>query len=96
MVARTADLMGVEHIGIGTDTVRGWPDSVLDWMRNGRWTWSNATPQWPDWPGWFKSPADFGNLTAALLERGFSHQDVTRIMGGNWLNFFDSGIKPAG
>jgi membrane dipeptidase len=94
MVARTAELMGVEHIGIGTDTVRNWPNSVLEWMRSGRWTWSHATPQWPEWPSWFKSPADFGNLTAALLERGFSHQDIARIMGENWLNFFDSGLKP--
>lgn len=95
MVARTAELMGVEHIGIGTDTVRNWPNSVLEWMRSGRWTWSNATPQWPAWPSWFKSPADFANLTAALLQRGFSRQDVARIMGDNWLNFFDSGLKSA-
>jgi len=94
MVARTAELMGVEHIGIGTDTVRGWPDSVLDWMRSGRWTWSNATPHWPEWPGWFKSPADFPNLTAALLKHGFPPSDVARIMGDNWLNFFDTGLKP--
>ena len=49
MVAHTAELMGVERIGIGSDTVRGWPDSVLDWMRSGRWTYSTATPHWPEW-----------------------------------------------
>jgi microsomal dipeptidase-like Zn-dependent dipeptidase len=96
MVARTAELMGVEHIGIGTDTVRNWPDSVLDWMRSGRWTRSSARPQWPQWPSWFRTPADFPNLTAALLARGFSHQDVARIMGENWLAFFDAGLRPAG
>ena len=94
MVARTAELMGIEHIGIGTDTVRKWPNSVLEWMRSGRWTWSSATPHWPEWPAWFRSPADFTNLTEALLARGFSREDVAKIMGGNWLDFFDRGLPP--
>ncbi|HEY2891371.1 MAG TPA: membrane dipeptidase [Dongiaceae bacterium] len=95
MVARTADLMGVAHIGIGSDTVRGWPDSVLDWMRSGRWTYSTAKPNWPDWQSWYRTPADFGNLTAGLLARGFSSDDVARIMGGNWLEFMEAGFKQA-
>jgi microsomal dipeptidase-like Zn-dependent dipeptidase len=95
MVARTAELMGVGHIGIGSDTVRGWPDSVLDWMRSGRWTYSTAKPNWPDWQSWYRTPADFGNLTAGLLARGFSGDDVARIMGGNWLEFMEAGFKQA-
>lgn len=95
MVARTAELMGVGHIGIGTDSVRNWPDSVLEWMRSGRWTWRAGKPSWPEWPNWFRTPADFPSLTAALLARGFSREDVARIMGGNWLDFFDKGFRPA-
>jgi len=94
MVARTAEIMGVEHIGFGTDSVRKQPDAVLDWMRSGRWTRSDAKPSWPDWPSWFKSPADFPNLTAALLARGFSRADVVKIMGENWLRFFEEGLRP--
>ena len=37
MVARTADIMGAEHIGIGSDLCLNQPDSVVDWMRNGTW-----------------------------------------------------------
>jgi membrane dipeptidase len=95
MVARTAELMGVERIGIGSDTVRGWPDSVLDWMRSGRWTYSTAKPSWPEWQSWYRTPVDFGNLTAGLQARGFSGQDVASIMGGNWLRFMDAGFKQA-
>ncbi len=94
MVARTAELMGVERIGIGSDTVRGWPDSVLDWMRSGRWTHSTAKPSWPQWQSWYRSPGDFANLTRGLLARGFSASDVARIMGGNWLDFMDAGFRP--
>jgi membrane dipeptidase len=95
MVARTAEQMGVERIGIGSDTVRGWPDSVLDWMRSGRWTYSTAKPSWPEWQSWYRTPADFGNLTAGLRARGFSGQDVAFIMGGNWLRFMEAGFKQA-
>ena len=38
MIARTADLMGVDHIGMGTDLCQDQPDSIVEWMRVGRWT----------------------------------------------------------
>jgi len=94
MIARAAELMGIDRIGIGSDTVRGWPDSVLAWMRNGRWTRGSTEPSWPEWQDWYRTPADFGNLTAGLLARGFSAEDVARIMGGNWLRFMDEGFRP--
>ena len=38
MIARTADLMGIDNIGIGSDLCQDQPDSVVEWMRVGRWT----------------------------------------------------------
>ncbi|MFN2332696.1 MAG: membrane dipeptidase, partial [Halomonas sp.] len=38
MVARTADRVGPECVGIGSDLCQDQPDSVVDWMRAGRWT----------------------------------------------------------
>ena len=38
MIARTADLMGVSQIGLGSDLCQDQPDSVVEWMRVGRWT----------------------------------------------------------
>ena len=38
MVARTADLMGIDDIGLGSDLCQDHPDSVVEWMRVGRWT----------------------------------------------------------
>jgi len=93
MVARTAEIMGVQHIGFGTDSVRKQPDAVLDWMRSGRWARTGAKASWPEWPAWFRSPADFPNLTRALLARGFSREEVAGIMGGNWLRFFEQGLE---
>jgi membrane dipeptidase len=97
MVARTVELMGIDHVGFGTDTVRNWPDSVLDWMRHGRSAGRGAgeAPSWPQWPPWYRTPADLPNLTAGLLDAGFSRQEVAKIMGGNWLRCFAEGFEPA-
>ena len=38
MIADTAELMGIDHIGLGSDLCQGQPDSVVEWMRSGRWT----------------------------------------------------------
>ncbi len=38
MIAKTADLMGAENLGIGTDLCQDQPDSIVEWMRVGRWS----------------------------------------------------------
>jgi microsomal dipeptidase-like Zn-dependent dipeptidase len=101
MVARTAELMGVDHIGIGSDACRGWGYETLEWMRNGRWTFATdygegtaANKDWPAQPEWFRGPADMANLTGGLLDKGFGTDDVAKIMGGNWLRFMTDGFEP--
>ncbi len=95
MVARTADLMGVAHIGIGTDLCQDQPDSVVDWMRTGRWTKSRDygegsadNPGFPPMPDWFRDNRDFGQIEAGLRNLGFSPDEVGAVMGGNWARFF--------
>lgn len=96
MIARTADLMGSSCIGIGTDLCQDQPDSVVDWMRNGRWTrdadygeGSRHNAGFPAMPSWFKDNRDFDNIEAGLKDIGFDDAEVAAIMGGNWLNFYD-------
>jgi membrane dipeptidase len=102
MVARTADSMGVERIGIGTDLCQDQPDSVVEWMRNGRWTLdhdygegSAANAGFPKPLGWFADNRDFGNLFNGLRQVGFRADDVRRIMGLNWLRFFEASFVAA-
>ena len=101
MVASTAELMGVEHIGIGSDLCQDQPDSVVEWMRVGRWTkeidygeGSASNAGFPAQPPWFRDNRDFPNLITGLREVGFSEEDVARLMGGNWLNFFQRSFVP--
>jgi membrane dipeptidase len=92
MVARTVELVGIDHVGIGSDLCQAQPYAVLEWMRNGRWSketdygeGSAANAAWPEPVEWFRSNADFPNLTAALSRAGFTDTDVAKVMGGNWL-----------
>ncbi len=101
MIARTAELMGVEHIGIGTDLCQDQPDSVVEWMRVGRWTkeidYGEGTASaagFPDMPDWFRDNRDFGNIEAGLRAAGFDEDGVAAVMGGNWLNFFNRSFGP--
>ncbi|MEM9097782.1 MAG: membrane dipeptidase [Pseudomonadota bacterium] len=102
MVARTAELMGVGQIGIGTDLCQDQPDRVVEWMRTGRWTkavdygeGSAERPGFPPMPDFFQDNRHFGRIADGLGKVGFSAEDVARIMGGNWLAFFDKSFGPA-
>lgn len=101
MVARTADLMGVDHIGMGSDLCQDQPDSVVEWMRNGRWTKSGAEtpglgkPVFPPPTSWFRNNLDWDYIEAALMRRGFSTEDTGKIMGGNWHAFFARSFSPS-
>ncbi len=102
MVARTADLMGLDHIGIGSDLCQDQPDSVVEWMRVGRWTkeidygeGSKDNAGFPPPPDWFKDNLGHKNIAAGLARQGFGPGEVAKIMGGNWLDFFDASFGPA-
>ena len=101
MIARTADLMGIEHIGIGTDLCQAQPTSVLEWMRNGRWSkemdygeGSKGNAGWPRPLAWLRDSRDFPNLVAGLRQRGFDEASVARIMGQNWVELLERAATP--
>ena len=101
MVADTAELMGVEHIGLGTDLCQSQPLSVLQWMRNGRWSkemdYGEGSQNNADWPNplpWFRDSRDFPNITHGLKDKGFSETEIAQVMGLNWLKLLDEGLVP--
>ena len=102
MVADAAAAFGVEHFGIGSDLCQDQPDSVVEWMRVGRWSkdidygeGSAAAPGFPPQPHWFRDNRDFGNIEAGLSAKGFSDAEVAGLMGGNWYRFFETNFTPA-
>ncbi len=95
MVAKTADLIGVKNIGIGSDLCLNQPDSVVEWMRNGTWTkaknygeGSKDKPGFPKQPDWFIDARGFNSLEKGLKTIGFNIEEVNDILGNNWFNFY--------
>ncbi|MFP6776346.1 MAG: membrane dipeptidase, partial [PS1 clade bacterium] len=102
MIADTAELVGIESIGIGSDLCQNQPDSVVEWMRNG--TWSNdldfgegsaSFAGFPEQPSWFKDNRDFSNIESGLKSVGMNSNNIEAVMGANWLRFFESSFGPA-
>jgi len=95
MAAKTAEIMGVKNIGIGSDLCINHPDSVVEWMRNGTWTktknygeGSKNKPGFPKQPDWFLDARGFKNLDSGLKKVGFNENEVNGILGNNWYNFY--------
>jgi len=95
MTAKTAELIGVKNIGIGSDLCLKQPDTVVEWMRNGTWTktknygeGSKNKSGFPKQPVWFEDARGFKNLESGLKKTGFNQVEVEGILGNNWYNFY--------
>ncbi len=97
MVAKTAEIMDVTKIGIGSDLCLDHPDTVVEWMRNGSWSksknfgeGSKNKPGFPKQPDWFLDARGFSNIEKGLEKVGFSDTETHGILGNNWYNFYKS------
>ena len=97
MVAKTADIMDLKNIGIGSDLCLNQPDTVVEWMRNGTWSksknygeGSKNKPGFPKQPEWFEDARGFKNIESGLKKIGFSDSETHGILGNNWYNFYKS------
>ncbi len=83
-IQHIVDLAGVDCVGIGFDffefIYRQWPESKKKWMAE-----KLTTPHFiPD----LTNHSHARNLTRKLIERGFSDDDIAKILRGNWLRIF--------
>ena len=97
MAARTAEIVGVQHLGIGSDLCQDQPDAVLAWMREGKWTRPDPAdrPAFPPQPGWFQDVRGFANLANGLRAAGFAEADMEGVLGANCQRFFRAAFRPA-
>ncbi len=98
-VSYVADLVGVDHVGLGIDYFPG-QDRIMALdqaqttyeflLQSGLWSTAAYPP--PPWtyPEGIETPDGLPNLTTGLLRRGFSDQDVKLILGENWLRVFEA------
>jgi len=94
MIHLLVNMIGIDHIGIGSDLCKNWNDDVVLWMRNGRWTKKidygeskTKSSSWPKQPTWFTKGSDIINIYNGLLKSKMNEKNVFKILGSNWLNF---------
>ena len=83
--------VGVDHTAIGTDFTQDQPASFYEWIFMQQGTKSVGKNPMPDTyhalPG-LESPNKMRDISYELERRGYSHKDIVKILGGNWLNLF--------
>jgi membrane dipeptidase len=89
-------------LGFGRVVAKHQPDSIVEWMRVGRWSkeidygeGSAAAPGFPPMPVWFKDNRDFANIEQGLKGVGMNEDEVAGIMGRNWYRFYAESFGPA-
>ncbi|MCW5751338.1 MAG: membrane dipeptidase [Alphaproteobacteria bacterium] len=101
MVARTVEMMGIDHVGIGTDRSHNHKEADYLWMRKGRWTrgggygasaTGSLTPVAP--ADFFREIHQIGVIPEGLRKAGFSAEEVDKITHGNWLRIYDEVFSP--
>ncbi|PLS22625.1 membrane dipeptidase [Neptunicoccus cionae] len=100
MAALAVDLVGPELVGIGTDLCQDQPDSIVEWMRVGRWTkaidygeGSADNAGFPPMPDWFHDNRDLAGIRAGLRAAGLDEATTEGVMGDNWFAFFDQSFE---
>ena len=81
-------LVGVDHVGIGTDT------NIGDHVAFHRVMLGRDPEQLPaPYLNGLESPADGKNIIRGLIRRGYSDDEVKKLAGGNALQFFRRVIR---
>jgi membrane dipeptidase len=83
-IEHVENLIGIDGVGIGFDFFEfiygQWPEAAKKELSE-----KLATPQFiPN----LKNHSNARNLTRKLIERGFSDQQIKKILRGNWLRIF--------
>lgn len=84
-ISHVAEVVGVEYVGLGPDIVE---DSWYP-LEAYRRVFADVGYWSCEYPDDFESIAQLPNVTAEMLRRGFSEQDVKKILGGNILRVYE-------
>ncbi len=96
-IAYIADLVGIDHVGLGIDYYAAqWP--VMDdaeakraydgYLADGRWRPGTYPPPPHYYPAGIETPRTLSTLTGRLLERGFDAVSVQKVLGQNWMRVY--------
>jgi membrane dipeptidase len=88
-----AEVAGVDHVAIGTD----WPMQLPEWVMNEVWLPVTAEAGFRPEDGLrsqglvgFDDYRDFPNITRGLVARGWSDDDIAKVLGENFLRVMET------
>ncbi|MBW2306961.1 MAG: membrane dipeptidase [Deltaproteobacteria bacterium] len=85
-------LVGIDHVAIGTDTMFGDHVEFHKYIRE----IINLTDVVKDFPAthfeYIENPGQWPNITRALVARGYSDEEIKKIIGGNVLRLLEQTI----
>lgn len=90
VIDHLVEMVGIDHVGVGTDFTEGQPREWFDWILTGK---SNKGPALAlnhplVNPEGIRHSGDFSNITVELLARGYADTDVKKIIGLNFMRLF--------
>jgi membrane dipeptidase len=85
-ISHIADLVGVDHVGLGLDFVKDdgplYPEDEIFGVAENR-----LIPE-------FENEDDLPNITECMVKRGFREDDIVKVLGGNFLRLLKAVLKP--
>ena len=89
--------IGIDHVAIGTDSTHDQPLEFWHYINAQQGTKFPSTfadgsipyTELSFQPKGLESPAEFPNLAAALAARGYRADEITKLLGGNWMSLFE-------
>ena len=85
-ISHIADLVGIDHVGLGLDFVKDdgplFPEDEIFGVGQNRLI--------PD----FENEDDLINITDCMVRRGFAETDISKVLGGNFLRVLRQVLKP--
>ncbi len=82
------ELIGMDHVGLGTDFMEEIPAEIMMAALKGISAENLQKYYGSTIVKGFESAAEFPRVTEGLLSRGYSPEDVKKIVGGNWLRLY--------
>ena len=87
-------LIGIDHVGIGSDFCQDQPYSFWEYLFSQQGTQFKGIPTMTikephHHPDGIEDPSQMPNIGEHLSDRGYSKTDVDKITGGNWVRLFE-------
>lgn len=87
------DMIGPDHVAVGSDFCQEQPREWFEWIFSSQGTVPAKSVPYTPHPyrhlHRLEGTRQFGNIAAGLLKRGYSADDVRKIIGSNWLRLFE-------